>query len=224
MKLASLLTIIVSLSVGTLYADNDRQESDRGVEGTLRSTISDRHVHIHVHHGVVTLDGKVRTEADRQRIEQIVRDTAGVVAVKDKLKVTLPTTGEFGPTPAQVPVQPGTERVVPQPSTTVTVPAPAAVTVPPPAAVTVPAPAVTVPAPSVTVPAPALAVPAPVVVPENPKLKVQPTSSDDQLTADRIAGQLKFDAIPSTSMGNVTVTVSNGAAAINGCSGFPGRS
>jgi osmotically-inducible protein OsmY len=61
-----------------------------GLESTLRATLNERHVHIYVHEEIVTVGGEVRTEMDRERIDSLIRNTRGVLAVKDELKVTLP--------------------------------------------------------------------------------------------------------------------------------------
>jgi hypothetical protein len=105
MKAPYLFISSVLLAAGC--ASDNLKESDRGLEGTLRTAINQREVHVQVHHGIVTLDGKVRTEADRQRIDYLVRNTSGVVAVKDNLQVTLPTPGFYGATPSDIPVHVG---------------------------------------------------------------------------------------------------------------------
>ena len=109
MKTASLLFIASTLLSGSVALGSASHDFDKGLESTLRATLNDRHVHVHVKQGIVSLDGRVPTETDRERVEAIVRRTDGVVAVKDNLQVTLPS-------PASVPVA----RVAPV--TTVTVP------------------------------------------------------------------------------------------------------
>jgi hypothetical protein len=99
--------IVASLLLGAGCASDSLHESDRGVEGTLRSELDQRDVHVEVHHGIVTVRGKVRTEEDRQRIDYLVRNTSGVVAVKDELEVRLPTPGVYGAYPSGIPVHVG---------------------------------------------------------------------------------------------------------------------
>lgn len=103
-------------------ASNSVHESDRGVEGTLRAEIDQRHVHVEVHHGIVHLEGKVRTEADRQRIDELVRNTSGVVALKDDLQVTLPSPGVFGAIPSDIPVHVGPGPYLPPTGPVTTLP------------------------------------------------------------------------------------------------------
>jgi hypothetical protein len=121
MKVASVLTVISSLLLAAGCATPGVHEADRGLEGTLRSEINERHVDIDVHHGIVKLEGHVRTEADRQRIEALVRNTSGVVAVKDEIKVTFPTPGGYGAYPSSIPVYAG-ETTAPAPPVTVLAP------------------------------------------------------------------------------------------------------
>lgn len=189
---------------------SEYHEADRGVEGTLRSTITDRHVDIDVDRGVVTLDGKVSTEADRQRIEMLARRTPGVVAVKNKLKVSLPTPGDYGAIPGST-----TLRTAP-PTAVVTEPPAAVVTESPTAVVTQP-PAVVAGSPSVVViPAPAASAPPAVVVPNTPSVKVQPVTATDQPAANRIAKQLSSDPVATAETDSVTITVNSGAASVKG--------
>ncbi len=170
-------------------------EADRGVEGTLRSTITDRRVHVDVDRGVVTLEGKVNTEADRQRIDMLARNTAGVVAVKNKLKVLLPSPGDYGAIP-------GSARLRTAPPTAVVTEPPAAVVTEPPGVV--------------TVPVPTDSAPPPVVIPDSPTVKVQPAASTDQAAARRIVQQLSSDPVATAESDNVTITVNSGTASIKG--------
>ncbi len=186
--------VVIAAACVALSCASDHHEADRGVEGTLRSTITDRHVHVDVDRGVVTLEGRVHTEADRQRIEMLARGTAGVVAVKNKLKVTLPTPGDYGAIPGSTPL-----RTAP----------PAAVVAEPPAIVTE-APGVLV------VPTPTGQVPPAVIVPNTPRVKVQPATSNDQATANRVAEQLSHDPVTTSESDSVTVTVNSGTASISG--------
>jgi hypothetical protein len=103
MRITPVSIIVSSLLFVGIYGKADEHDADHALESGLRATLNQRHVHVHVHHGIVTLDGHVPTEADRQRIETMVRNTAGVVALKDKLKVELPSPGTYG-VPPTVPV------------------------------------------------------------------------------------------------------------------------
>lgn len=103
MKITSLSIIISSLLFAGVGLATDSHEADHALESGLRATLNERHVHVHVHKGIVTLEGRVSTEADRQRLEALVRNTTGVVAVKDELKVSLPSPGAVGGLPS-VPV------------------------------------------------------------------------------------------------------------------------
>ncbi|HEV2210096.1 MAG TPA: BON domain-containing protein [Verrucomicrobiae bacterium] len=105
-------------------ASDNLHESDRGLEGTLRAEVNQREVHLDVHHGIVKLEGKVRTEADRQRIDSLVRNTSGVVAVKDNLKVTLPSPGIYGAYPSGIPVHVGPGPDLPPTGPVATLPPP----------------------------------------------------------------------------------------------------
>lgn len=191
MKTISVLSAFAlgaSLLTGRVAVADEHHDADEGLEGTLRSTLNERHVHVHVNHGVVTLDGEVRTEADRQRIDSLVRNTSGVVALKDKLHVTFPSPGGYGANPAAIPVP-----VVPA-----TIPVYSA------------------PLPPVTTGPTVMTAPVPVVIPDYPKLKVQAWTSDDQPEASRIASQLRADAVPTGEMENVTITVRQGNVSLQG--------
>lgn len=129
-KTAYTLIVISSLVLANISMASERHEADKAIETNLRATLNQRHVHVHVHDGIVTLEGHVRTEADRQSIDSLVRGTPGVAAVKDMLKVALPSPGDVVAVPAY--------------RTTTTIPIYAT---PPPAEVITPAPVVTLPAP-----------------------------------------------------------------------------
>src|SRR5215471_9801127 len=70
-----------------IAANGIANEADDGLEKTLRANINEKHVDIDVDKGIVKLEGHVPNEADRQRIDSMVRTTPGVVGVKDELKV-----------------------------------------------------------------------------------------------------------------------------------------
>jgi hypothetical protein len=104
MKRVSVLSIVSSLCLASAALASDSHHFDRGMESSLRAAIHDRHVHIHVRRGIVTVDGRVQTEADRVRIDEMIRHTPGVVAVKDDLHVVLPSPGAVVSVPTRVPV------------------------------------------------------------------------------------------------------------------------
>jgi hypothetical protein len=128
MKTASLLTVVSSLLFASVGLADDTHEADRGLEGTLRTTLNERHVQVHVHKGIVTLDGRVPTQAERDRIDAMVRNTPGVVAVKDQLHVSLPSPGTYGATStaiaSAIPVYAAPLPEVAPPVTVVNSPAP----------------------------------------------------------------------------------------------------
>jgi hypothetical protein len=125
MKTVSVLSIISSLFLASLCAASESHDLDRGLESSLRATLNDKHVHIHAHHGVVTLDGRVPAEADRERIEAVVRHTTGVVGVKDQLRVSLPSPAVLGQVPVSIPIySTAPPEVVVPPTTVVATPAP----------------------------------------------------------------------------------------------------
>jgi hypothetical protein len=132
MKTSLMLTVVALCAAGC--ASNYTHEADRGLEGTLRAEVNEKHVHVDVDHGVVKLEGNVPTEADRERLDALVQNTPGVVAVKDRLHVEFPTPGTYGANQAAVPV--------PSSVPVFTTPLPA---VGPPAVVTTPPPPVVVP-------------------------------------------------------------------------------
>jgi osmotically-inducible protein OsmY len=178
MKTTSLALIVASALCASLSSASDTHDADHALESGLRATLNEKHVHIHVHKGIVTLEGRVPTEADRQRLETMVRNTPGVVAVKDELKVNLPSPGAYG-TPPSVPVY-------------------------------------ATPPPEIAPTAPVVTMPAPVIVPEYPKLKVQAWTDEDQPTANRIARQMRADAVPTAGFDNVVVTARNGTVSVKG--------
>ncbi len=200
MKTTSVLAVISSLLFAAGCATPGVHEADKGLEGTLRSEINERHVHVDVDRGVVKLEGHVRTAADRDRIEALVRNTSGVVAVKDNLHVTFPTPGSYGAYPSTA--VPSTTI----PSTTITVPS-ATTTIP---IYTGELPVTTPPTTTIITP------PAAVVLPEYPKIKVQAATDADQAEAAVVAQQLRAAALPLTADDHVTVTVSGGNVSLAG--------
>lgn len=187
MKTAVVLTVVSTLLFPRAIMASDTHDVDRSLESTLRTEINDKHVHFHVHEGIVTIDGKVRTDVDRNRIESVVRNTAGVVAMKDMLKVTLPAPGVYGAPPAG-------ETVAPTALAPTTI-VPAAV------------PVYVRPLPDLVPATPVVTAPAPVIIPNYPKLKVQAWSLADQYMANRVADQLSADAVPTEGINDVTIVV-----------------
>jgi len=191
MKFQSILAIASSILLANIAAGSD---ADRALETNLRQAVNQRHVHIDVHDAIVTIEGEVRTEEDRQAIDAQVRGTPGVAAVKDKLKVKLPS--------------PGTSTYAPSVATT----PPAVVSAPP---VSTSIPVYTTQVPEVSTPAPVVSVP-PVVVPDYPKIKVQAWTEQDNSTARRIAHELRRESLPASGLDNVTITIRSGYAIVRG--------
>jgi len=103
---------------------SETHDFDHGLESSLRAAIHDKHVHVHVHRGIVDLDGRVQTEADRARVEALVRQTPGVVAVKDDLHVSLPSPAASVAVPSSIPIYASPPPVIVAPGAVVTTPAP----------------------------------------------------------------------------------------------------
>jgi osmotically-inducible protein OsmY len=76
-------------------------EADRELENNLRSQMSrygdlattTPDVHIYSQNGTITLTGSVPSQREREMIESLVRNQAGVVAVNDQLQVGYSPTG-----------------------------------------------------------------------------------------------------------------------------------
>src|SRR5215471_706373 len=104
----------------------DYNAANRALETTVRAEINrygdlaaaTPDVRIHALNGVVTLSGSVPSDRERQMLDDVVRNTSGVVAVNDQLQVPYPPTGVVTPrvyaTPAPVVSSP-TPIVVPGP-------------------------------------------------------------------------------------------------------------
>jgi hypothetical protein len=179
MKSTTVLATISALCLASSAMASESHDLDRGLESSLRAAVHDRHVHVHVHNGIVDIDGRVQTEADRARIESLVRQTPGVVAVKDELHVILPSPGAAVSVPLAVPVY-------------------------------------TAPAPVVVASTTIVSRPPPLIIPEYPRLTIQPGSGEDQSIAVRIARQLQVDGLPVSIVDNVTATVQGGIASVTG--------
>jgi len=144
MKIQGILAIVTS----ALFAISVRaDEGDKALESSLRNSVkhelNQKDVHVDVDKGVVKLEGKVRTEADRRNIDDLVRSTPGVVAVKNKIEVKLAS-------PANPTYPPSIPSGAPATTTT---------------RVTV-IPIYTTPPPKVVAPAPVVTLPPPVIVPD----------------------------------------------------------
>jgi len=105
------IAAIVILAVGCAT----RSYSDRALENNLRAQLhnygdlaaDEPKVHIYSSDGNVTLTGRVRSERERDMIDAMVRNTAGVASVNDHLRVWYPPTGAapvYPPAPAPAPV------------------------------------------------------------------------------------------------------------------------
>jgi osmotically-inducible protein OsmY len=92
MKMKSIIALSASLLLG-LANIAIADDVDDALQKNLRLAVNQRHVDIHVDKGVVTIEGEVRSEQDRQAIDPTVRNTAGVAAVKNNLRVKLATPG-----------------------------------------------------------------------------------------------------------------------------------
>src|SRR5262249_6682822 len=151
--------------------------------------INEKHVDIDVHNGVVKLEGHVPTEATRQRIDAEVRSTPGVAAVKDELKVDLPS-----PATPRAYTAPGTYTT----TTTTTIPI------------------YRTALPEVAPTTPVVTMPPPIVVESYPNLKLQPWTTTDVETANRIGYQLHGDQVPTAWLQNTTITVRDGNVWLKG--------
>jgi osmotically-inducible protein OsmY len=190
MKKASL--VVSSLLFAAVCIASDSHEADRAIESTLRATLNDKHVHVNVHHGIVQLDGRVRTSDERARIESLVRNTTGVVAMRDELKVASPTPGTSPEFPSGVPVYTKSTEF------------PSAV------------PVYTKPAPEVITGTPVVRVPIPVIVPDFPRLKVEAWTTEDEPVANHVARQLRADAMPTDGLEDVRIVVRDGNVSVLG--------
>jgi osmotically-inducible protein OsmY len=90
MKFQSVLAVVSSALLAVSVAASD---TDEALKGNLKHAINHKHVHFDVDKGVVTVKGEVGTEQDRRAIDDMVRSTPGVVALRNKLKVKYPSPG-----------------------------------------------------------------------------------------------------------------------------------
>src|SRR5262245_7103825 len=199
MRITPILGIVSSvlLAIGCSSTHRDpRTAADRALEENLRTELKRYgelasvapNIQIYAKDGTVTLTGPVRTEKERDMIEALVRNTTGVVGVNDALRVMYPPTGAYPPA-----------RVYSRPTT------PTPVYVVPPVVVSPPAPVVSL-APSGTT----------VLSSAYPGLKVQASTPTDEPIARRVADQFNIDAVSAAWLQNVTITVVNGEAYLQG--------
>lgn len=136
MKITMALAITTSMLLvgGCASTSNERarRAADRALEDRIRTEM-DRYgdlaatqptLGIRARDGTVTLTGAARTERDREMIDSLVRNTAGVEAVNDQLRVIYAPTGLVSAPPAPVYTTIPSEISPPAP---VVVPGPAAV-------------------------------------------------------------------------------------------------
>jgi osmotically-inducible protein OsmY len=99
-----------------------QSEMDRALEASVRSQI-DRYgdlrtaaskVQVLAQNGTVTLAGTVPDDQERQMMEVVARNTAGVVGVNDQLQVAYPPTGTYA-SPPQVYSPPPAPIITPPP-------------------------------------------------------------------------------------------------------------
>ena len=84
------------------------------------------------------------------------------------------------------------------------------------ATVPVTVPVHTAPAPVVVSSTTIVTKPPPLIIPEYPRLSIQPGSGEDESIAVRIARQLQVDGLPVTIEDNVTATVQGGIVSLSG--------
>ena len=190
MKIQSILAIVSSALLVISATGAEIKDADKALKINLKQALNQRNVHFDVDEGIVTLEGEVRTEQDRRTIDDLVRSTPGVAAVKNKIKVKFPSPGTSAYPPSIPPSAPGTVQVA--------------------------IPVYTTPPPKVITPAPVVSLPPPVIVPHYPKLKVQASSEEDLALANKIARQLGPESFSSSALDNVTITVRDGTAILQG--------
>lgn len=99
-----------------------RNASDVALESNVRAELNrygdlgsaSQNVQVNAENGTVTLTGTVPNDRDRQMMDTLVRNTAGVVALNDQLQVAYPPTGAAG-APPQVYTGPAPAPVVTPP-------------------------------------------------------------------------------------------------------------
>jgi len=190
MKFQSVLAIVSSAFLAIGVAASEVSKADKALKTNLKQALNQRNVHIDVDEGVVTLKGEVRTEEDRRTIDDLVHGTPGVAAVKNKIKVKFSSPGSSAYPPSIPPSAPGAARVS--------------------------IPIYTTPPPKVVTPVPVVTLPPPVIVPDYPKLKIQASGEADLPLANKIAREWKPESFSASSLDNVTITVRDGIAIVQG--------
>ena len=185
MKIQSVLAIVSSVLLACSVAASESGRADKALKTNLKQAINQRDVDIDVDDAVVTLEGEVPVEQDRQTIDTVVRSTPGVAAVRNRIKVKFAT-----------------------PVTSAYVAAPVA------SVQTVPV--YTTEPPKVVAAAPVVRVPAPVTVPAYPKLRIHAASDRDLPLANRVAGELRPQVLPASGLDNITITVRDRTAIVQG--------
>lgn len=190
MKIRSILAIVSSALLAISATGAEVKDADKALKINLKQALNQRNVHFDVHEGIVTLEGEVRTEQDRRTIDDLVRSTPGVAAVKNKIKVKFSSPGSSTYSPSIPPSAPGTVPMT--------------------------VPVYTTAPPRVITPVPSVSLPPPVVVPDYPKLKIQASSEQDLTLANQIARQLRPESFAGSGLDNVTITVRDGTAILQG--------
>ena len=111
MKFQTVLAVVSSAFLAVTLAASEVGKADKALKINLEQAINQKNVDIDVDKGVVTVEGEVRTEADRRAIDETIRSTPGVAALKNKLKVKLPSPGTATYAPSIPPSAPGTVSV-----------------------------------------------------------------------------------------------------------------
>ena len=87
------------------YNTTSTYDYNRALENSVRAEVNrygdlaaaTPDMRIHARNGVVTLTGTVPSDRERQMLDDVVRNTSGVVAVNDQLQITYPPTGVVTP-------------------------------------------------------------------------------------------------------------------------------
>lgn len=192
MKIPAILAIVTSAFVAiNVAADEGDRVLEKSIKTSVKQDLNQKDVHVDVDKGIVTLTGKVRTEAERHTVDELARGTPGVVAVMNKLEVKLPSAANPAYPPSTLPSAPVTTRVTVIPI-------------------------YTTPPPKVVVAVPEVSLPAPVIVPDYPKLKIQASSEEDMVLANRIARHFRPERLTASSLEDVTITVRGGYVIVTG--------
>jgi hypothetical protein len=192
MKIPAILAVVTSAFVAiSVAADEGDRVLEQSIRASMKQDLNERDVHVDVDKGIVTLTGKVRTEAERRKVDDFARSTPGAVAVMNKIEVMLPSPVNPTYPPSSLPSTPVTTRVTVIPIYT---------TAPP----------------KVVTAVPVVELPPPVIVPDYPKLKIQASSEDEMVLANRIARRFHPESLSSSSLDDVTITVRGGYVIVTG--------